>query len=290
MRLLYNSLKDRRDAGFTIVELLIITMVMALLTPIVLGSLYSFYTDNTTSIKQSTQDTDTRSVLRSIATELANATGFGAIQTVAGSPLGSGNGATDGSQWSYCGGSGGATCTQPVNRVLIAYTTTTDGPRDSSTRFPVYINDASACNISTAPAARNAQIYFVAADRNNPAQNNLYRRTLVNIGGGSLCSCTLTNPNPTGCVTPHQKQSCASTSVASNPSRCLSSDALLLRSVSVLNIDYYNASSLIASQYTSDIGAIATQIANATSVKISVEKNETGTNRKSTADIRVVRQ
>lgn len=230
---------SNNQRGFTIVELIVAIVVMGILIGVVLGTLFDFYQDTSTSVGRTTQDSDTLSVLRSIEKDLTTSFGYSATIT-AGSPLGSGNNATDGTDWSYCGiGNNG--CSRSMDyRVLLArhYATDISATHSSgANRKPIFINTGGGCNASASNTiVENAFIYFVAPDRNDPSINNLYRRTIVhsNYGSGSICG------------TPAQRTSCSSSRVGQpitggvgGSSTCLTSDALLLRNIKSFDIKYF---------------------------------------------------
>ena len=271
----------RLSRGFTIVELMIIISVMTILLGLVMSSLYSYYTSNTTSLKKSTQDTDTRKVLRTIESELTNTSGWITSLAVA-RPLGPTNSTSTNETWSFCGTGGTANCTQSVNRVLIAYTNATDKAASDSTRLPVFGMTSGVCDYSK--TIQVAQIYFVAADTSDPTRNNLYRRTVVNPDSSPRCNN----------VVPFQKTTCA-VAVASQAG-CLDSgglshiDAILLRGIKSFDVDYYavsNDTSPITNQYS----ASASTIASSTTVKLSIttEVRLDGSPTTKTTDIRISR-
>lgn len=306
---------NKHNHGFTIPELIIAITVLTLLTPAVIFGLGNYYQDNITSLAKTTQDTDTRSGLNTISNDLRATTGFRASLSVASvTPLGSNNNATGNISWSYCGTSatsttcdGTTTNNYATNRVLIAYMYATDGPIGNNQRMPVFINSGGSFDLSTVTPATFAYIYYVAPDTTNASQNNLYRRTIVDVNpttnvfrnispASGLWPCSTSNPTFTGCVTPYQKTTCASVSVRTYSSVCGASDAVLLYNVKSFWVDYYNATNQpIANYYTSNstnAANAATDIQNnAESIQVTMTKIYTGSQSKtSTASIRIMAQ
>ncbi|MDB5177093.1 MAG: hypothetical protein JWN75_761 [Candidatus Saccharibacteria bacterium] len=238
MQALYN-----KSRGFTIVELVVVVSVLGILMGVVLNTLGDFYQSNTTSLGQTNQDTDTRGVMRSIENELTNTTGFSAnfsiTPTTSFTPLGSKN---DSTAWSYLGNDSA----KPNNRVLIAGAYATDKAATDDTRTLVYTDTGAGCSdVSTATKVKNTYIYFAAKDSNN--QYNLYRRTIVNTTGGTLCKppyCSLAH-----CKAPYQTQTCAASLVSLNPTKCSGADAILLKNIDTFTVDYWSAPN-DASNYT----------------------------------------
>ncbi len=235
------SISTRNHHGFTIVELIVVMTVLSILIGLTLTTLGSFYQSNTTSLSQTIQTTDTRSVLRAIENDLINSSGFLATTSMtAADPTGSDNAV---GAWSYKGNDP----LHPTNRVLISRNYATDKPATDDTRSLIF------CSPGSQPLANNL-IYFVAKDPNGSLYN-LYRRTMVGTG--------------TGCTgTPFQKQSCAAAKVAINPP-CKSTDAVLLHDVHNFTVDYYatpDKQETIVDQY----GVGESSIANTKSIKITV--------------------
>lgn len=275
-----------RKSGFTVVEITVVVTVLGLLTPVVIFGLGGFYQDFMNSIAKAVNDDDTRSATDRIARDLVAPTGFRASFSLpdASTP----NNGT----WYYCGKStttiacdNAPTNDYTKNRVLIAYTNAIDFPTRNSSYMPAFLNLGTAFNIASSTPATNAYIYFVAPDNNNPSKNNLYRRTIINIDANNdtdwsqtLFSCSVSNPNGTGCTTPSDtKNSCASTVVSSYPSVCGSRDATLLYGIESFWVDYYDSNNvLIANAYTSDAptaAIVAANIKNYTkTVKITITK------------------
>lgn len=238
------SISTKSQSGFTIVELVVVITVLSILIGLVLTTLGSFYQSNTTSLSQTVQSTDTRSVLRSIENDLVTSSGFLATTSmVPVNPTGSDN--IDGI-WSYKG----TDALHPNNRVLISSNYATDKPASDETRSLIF------CNSGSQPLINNL-VYFVAKDPNS-TKYNLYRRTMIGTGTG----CT---------ATPFQKQSCAPAKASINPP-CQSSDAVLLYDVENFTIDYYatpDKQETIIDQY----GVGETSISTAKSIKITVTTN-----------------
>jgi type II secretory pathway pseudopilin PulG len=278
---------QRKSLGITIVELMVAITVLALLTPVVLFTLGNYYEDNLNSVASSSQDADVRRALTTIQNDLKDARGFRAALTVSNStaPLGSTNGATGNGNWSYCGTSTtSVTCdgitvdNGTTNRVLIAYSDLTDGDLSNETTSPVYIDDGQEFNLATAVTGTFAYVYFVAPDRSNPSQNNLYRRTIVQVDPSTAD--TYKSVSSGLRATPFQKTTCASTVVAANSSVCLERDAILLSNVKSFWVDYFDESNQKISGYYSNNATTASVAANslkanASTIKIRITKQMT---------------
>lgn len=239
--------KPKRISGFTIVELIVVVTVMGLLIGLLFGPLDDLYVSNTTSAGQTTQDSDTRSALYRIATDLTYANGFIGSITTPVTPLGAGsdNGVAG---WSATSGS------STDIHVLMASVYASDAAESASNRKPIAVNQnpLAGCSasyiesqIASQNIAKNTYIYFV---RNG----NLYRRTMVN---SPQLAPTIGLNLP--CTTPYQKQSCAS--------GCTSRDALLVKNVTQFKIEYYSDTVTPLSTLND------TTVANAKSAKISIK-------------------
>lgn len=267
--------------GLTVVELIIAITVLGVLIGVVIGPLGDFYTDSTGTLSKTTQDTDTRSVLRTIESDLSSSSGFLATLTPASTPLGSDDNL---SPWYYCG-VGNSTCTQTTNyRVLIGTAYATDKPVTDGTRLPVFLQNGGSCDRSISNAVKNAYIYYAAPDPSKANTYNLYRRTIVNTAGGSYCAGT----------SPWQKQSCNPAKIAANPGPCQGADALILSNIASFTVDYYSSpgdTAPYADTYNSAIPA-ATREATLTasqSIKVTVgtTQNINGSTSKITSSIRI---
>jgi prepilin-type N-terminal cleavage/methylation domain-containing protein len=252
---------SNKNHGFTIVELVVVTTVLGLLIGVVLGTLGDFYNSNTSSLARTTQDTDTRGVLRSIENELGGSAGFtSSLSTGFVTPQGSDNNAA---AWSYMG-------TNNTRRVLIGLAYATDKDLKDDSRMVVLRRVGAVNNQSLDTPVVNAMIYFTAPDPTNSAKYNLYRRTIVNPGGGTVYP------------TPFQKNTCSSTKVTLYLSVCKGSDAILLYDINSFSVDYYTSSNdsapivgdnpLSVNQYSASIDP--NLIANAKSVNITVVTNQ----------------
>lgn len=282
-----------KNSGFTIVELIVAITVLTLLTPVVIFTLGSYYEDNLNTITSSTQDADVRQAIATITNDLQNTRGFRTSFNVANTtPLGSSSGATGNGNWSYCGtGTTSTTCdgvttdNGTTNRVLIAYNDLTDGPVNSETTNLVYIDDGKSFNLSSAVPGTFAYIYFVAPDRNNPSQNNLYRRTIVQVDPSTTAPDTYKSAGSGLRLTPFQKTSCASTVVSANSAICKANDAILLYNVKSFWIDYLDSDNAkIADYYTNNATTAATVVSNiksnASAIEVTITKQMTTLSKK----------
>lgn len=201
-----------RSKGFTIVELVIVVTVMALLSSLMFGPLTDLYTSNTTSSAQVTQDSDVRSALRRIASDLTSANGF--VDTIPSpvTPTGSNNSTAP---WNFTTASAGASANVDVNtQVLMGKVYATDLPYGDENRMPV--GAGSSCDLTLQTFIQNTLVYFVKS-------GVLYRRTMTN------------TPNAgTPCVAIAQKQSCDTT----NATNCEAKDAILLKNVTSFLVKY----------------------------------------------------
>lgn len=309
MRRLFN----KSSLGFTVVELIVTMTILTMLTPVVLFSLGNYYDSTISSLTDTTQDTDTHNAVTAIAKDLRAATGFRASLDVASiTPLGSTSDATSNGAWSYCGSTttstvcdGNATNNFTTNRVLIAYTYASDGALTSNQRMPAFIKDASpSFNPATAQPATVANIYFVAKDRKNSSQYDLYRRTVVDVNATTdvfrnvsaatgLWPCSSSNPTYASCTMPYQKTSCAST--MSSYSICGARDAVLMYDVKSFWVDYYDSSNAKIATYSNTAGGATTAASNiknnTASIQITVSKKLSNLSKKtSVSTTRVIVQ
>lgn len=271
MQALLTNIRASRQAGFTIIEIVVIVTVMAILTPVVMTTFASFYTSTITSFSQSTQDTDTISALRMMERELANNAGFLASVEVE-TPLGMDSTGTD---WSYQGGG-------VDKRVLISRTYATTEGLNNQNRLPIFMRPTGdTCGFVQTEPAVVTHVYFVGKDPNSPAapneKFNLYRRTIL----------PSTDPADYCGGTPYLKQSCA---IGVTNSRCGTTDALLARDVSSLKVDYYASASASTPSVTSDDTVDRSALVNAARLaKITLEtkRRVEGNNKLSTATSRI---
>ena len=215
--------------GFTLVELIVVLAVSGIIFTVVLNTLGGYYRDNSVSLGRGIQETDTRSVLRSIEKDLYNSIGFGSSITnvtlahANAAPFGSGN--LNASPWSYT--------TNGRGPVLIAYKNPVTQQPDAdpnNTRLPVFLQPAGGCgDLSDATPALVAQIYFIAPDPSNSAKLNLYRRTIVPGALTPLC----------GTMVP-ANSSCAANSVAAYLTLCRSTDAVVLNDIKSFTVKYFD--------------------------------------------------
>ncbi|HUO61910.1 MAG TPA: prepilin-type N-terminal cleavage/methylation domain-containing protein [Candidatus Bathyarchaeia archaeon] len=278
---MFNRIRRPAETGFTIVELLIGITVLTVLMPVVLLTLSDLLRSATGALGLNVQDTDTKSVLRSINLELAGVYTWNTSLAVA-TPLGPTNNTSTPETWSYCGINGTSDCSVSTNRVLIAYQNATNKAPTDTTRQPVFANTAGSCDTSQPiNIVHYANIYFVAPDTTDPSYNDLYRRTVVNPDGYTVC----------GGVVPYQTNTCAR-SVLSNAgckdaSNVSHADAILLTHVISFNVDYYPTpnGTAIANPYT----ALPGSITSAQAIKISVTTQAliNGSLRSNTADVRI---
>lgn len=273
-------------SGFTIVELIVVITVMGILLVLVMDILTDLYSSNAITLGRSVQDTDTRSVLRSIESDLSDATSWTTNLAPQVQPLGPT--VTPSDPWVYCGNAGNSACSNPnANRVLIAYTYATDKAPSDPSRLPVFAQTAGNCDAGSASPMLVANIYFVAQDPQNSAKSNLYRRTIYNPGNSTPCS-----------ATHYQKTTCkaADAGNVAYASICQGVDATLLQDITSMKVDYYTSSSdtsPIANQYSgypSDTN-LTTLISQAKTVKITVKTNRVinGIKQEQNADIRISR-
>ena len=265
---------SNNQQGFTIPEVITVMVVLAILSAIVLSALGNLYYDNIQTTAQTTQDTETRGVLRTLEKTVTSAGAFSASVTVP-APMGPGNNTTN-LTWSYKGND----TTNPDNRVFIASAIATDKSPTDETRLPVFQNTGAGCTIDKGVPVVVQNIYFVAPDYSSATTMNLYRRTAV-MPTASLCGTTF------------QKNTCLASVVAANPSVCQSADALLLRNVTGFAVDYYaspNDTAPIADQYSTSVDKSA-DIAAAKTAKLTVTTKQkvNGKDMTSIAELRVSR-
>lgn len=284
MRHMFNNVRRRSDAGFTLIELMVALIGMSVLATMVFYSLGDLYTDNISSLGKTTQSTSTLGVLQSIENDLASTSGWTTSLAVP-VPLGPTNNTVNPETWNFCGTNGASDCNSSPNRVLIAYTNATDKAPTDATRLPVFANTAGNCDPnSPINTVKVAQIYFVAPDLTVANQNDLYRRTVVNPANDTICNG----------VTPYQKNSCApsvmSQAGCKDSGGTAHQDAVLLTNVSAFNVDYYTAASdtsAIANEYSASQGTITGSKTIVVSVTSQVRIN--GTMTPNSANIRITR-
>ena len=260
-----------KSHGFTLPELLISVTVGAVMVGVIIFGLGNYYQDSVNSTQRTAQDTDTRSVLRSIENEIVNSNGFITDLVVTASPLGSSNTIAP---WSYKGNN----IALPNNRVLIAQTYATDLPATDPDRMLVFNNLIDCSDPTTSTPTKNAAVYFIAKPSSSSTYN-LYRRTIVNTAGTPMCSI------------PNQKQTCAPGTFTSPNTTCQAVDAMLMSNIDNFTVDYYASSNdkdPIANQYTT---ALPSDISAAKSVKLTVTTNRyiEGVLTPNTASIRISR-
>lgn len=242
-----------RQSGFTVIEVIIVTFVIGVLTVPIMSALGDLYTSTYATLGKTTQDTDTRVAMRSIENTIKNNVGFLGVKEVD-SPLGVGG---TGDDWRYLGAGTG-------QRALIVQTYATDKPSTDPTYMPVFMKATTGDCTSRAEIAIVTQIYYLQRDSSVPAggagQYDLYRRTI-------LPSTTLTDyckADGTGNVMPIQRQTCAS--------GCASKDALLVRGVSAFNVDYFtDVAAAVMSVASTDSVDKAADVKDARAAKVTLE-------------------
>jgi prepilin-type N-terminal cleavage/methylation domain-containing protein len=254
--------------GFTLVELIVVLAVSGIMLTVVVGTLGSYYKDNSVSLGRSIQETDTRSVLRAIEKDLYSSIGFGADiadpSLIFANAVPFGSGPANSNPWNHADNGNGP--------VLIAYKNpvTQQADADSAnTRLPVYRQPAGGCgDLSDASPALMAYIYFVAPDPTNSSVKNLYRRTIVpNPMATPLC----------GTMSP-ANSSCATNNIAGFPTVCRSSDAVLLKNIKTLAIKYYDPGVLTPYTLTGDPVVDNPHVNGAQTIEIEVETYQRLTN------------
>lgn len=262
------SINRYAEQGFTIVELVVVMIVAGIIATLIFTSLDDFYNSNSAVISQTVQVADTRAVLRTIEADITGSPGF-VTSLAATAPTGMNNDAT---AWNYQTNDS----SNPSNRrVLIARMYGTDKAPDDTTRQLQFVQSG-VCDTVNGTPFQNYYVYFVALDTGSGLYN-LYRRTMI--GSGTPCPGTL-----------FQKQSCAVSVIAANPSVCKATDAVLLHNVASFSVDYYLAAtdqSPIADQY----GGGSASVATAKSVVLSVSTNRSvnGTTIPYTSSLRMSR-
>lgn len=249
--------------GFTIVELTVVLSILGILIALVLNTLGDFYQSNTTSLSQTVQSTDTRGVLRTIETDLTNASSFLPQTTMTPvNPTGSDNNAA---AWDFKG--------DGTNRVLIASAYATTKPANDDTRSLVYLNTGGVCDAASSTPMQYNLVYFIKQDANG--QNNLYRRTMI--------------PTNTQCPAPLgpavQKQTCQAAKLALGTfSNCQAADAALLYNVSNFTVTYYDTA-VGSNEINYATGDITT--AKSIRVKVTTVRRVNGVNQPYSSEIRI---
>lgn len=229
----------RKQAGFTVTELIVAIVVMAILSVPTFTVMGDLYTDAMGYLGKTVQVADTRSALRAIDRDLINSIGFLGSYEV-NSPMGVGDTGTD---WEYSG-------IGNHRRTLIVQTYATDKDPSDPTRLPVFMRPTAGTCSDPSDIAVVTRIYYVARDTSTPVGSpdkyNLYRRTLLpSTSSGDYCGA-----DGTSGVMPYQKHSCMS-------SGCAGRDALLLQDITEFDVDYYALDSSDLLVGTDDIGQAA---------------------------------
>lgn len=249
----------KHSRGFTISELVIAITVMTILTAVVLGPLGSYYYSSTTSLGVTTLDTDTRSALRQIESDLSSSSGFldsALVQYSEHGPTSVTGGTTSSAlTWTYATGN---------NRLLAKANAT-----NSTGTMVALTSNGGDCAADKANIMKNLIVYFVSG-------NTLYRRTVVNWSpsGTPPTACSGYAPN----TQTSQKTTCA---VGISSGNCYATDAVLLRSVSSLSTTFYSNPTA-----TTAVSGAAIQTAQTAEVSITTSKKIDGNDRQSTAKIR----
>lgn len=224
------------SSGFTLPEILVVTIVTGILLSLLFGPLDDLYTANNSGLKSITQISDLKTALNIIRKDVSMSVDFRTANDNT-DAFGPDNNYVTSDAWSWQG-TGTPT---PTSRVLITRNYATTGLVSDDTRMLIL----SSVDCST-PLTNNL-IYFVN-------DGTLYRRSLKN--SSAPCSGSIA-----------QKTTCAS---GSSGYGCEGTDTKLLTNVTSFSIDYYadpNSISPIPNQYDS---ASAALVAAARSVKISV--------------------
>ncbi len=214
MRHMLISKKIQASAGFTLIEVLVISPILIISLSTIVVLLINLSASNLISNAEISLTSDTKTALSVIEDDIALTSLFLTTKDAAYSDPYGPNGA--GAAWSYKGVSA-------TSRVLVARTYATSTSVKNPNKTPVYI-DLYGCDINSLtlnPALRTNSIYFVK-------DNNLYRRTL-------------TDESQTLCNAQFQKQSCPADSGMTNPI-CKAIDTLLLSYVTNFSISYYTNS------------------------------------------------
>ena len=225
------------SSGFTIPEILVVTIVTGILLSLLFGPLDSLYTANNSGLKSITQISDLKTALNIMRKDISMAVEFRATNDVA-DAFGPDNNPLTSDTWRWKGSSS----VTETGRVLITRNYATTGTADDPSRMLV-LN-----NIDCSTPLMNNVVYFVK-------DGSLYRRTLKNTS--TPCSGTIA-----------QKTTCATGSTGSG---CEGTDAKLLTNVTLFKIDYYenpNSTSTVAVDQYAD--ASAPLIAQARTVNIFV--------------------
>lgn len=216
-----SSSRKTQHGGFTIIEVLVLITVSAILLPLIMDTLASYYFGNINSLNQSTQNTDARTALRVIENDLAFSPSFLEAVTVPSPLLGPGNSTSGSSTWT-------------ANRdrlIATTYTTSTSAGQQVPIIYRA-MNDDNCSRPTTEMVLRNTVIYFIAPDLHEATVKNLYRRTLAG-STSSLC--------PGSPTTYDQKTTCkadVATGVCTRTAE-VGTDALLMRDIDTFTLEYY---------------------------------------------------
>lgn len=207
----------RKDIGFTLVELLLVTPMVLLIIASFVVVIVSLTGDALANREQLVQARDTQDALDRIEQDIRLSNRFLAESRIPiTSPQGLNNDATKFSNVSSTDG-----------QALILQSFATDDNPLINTRNLVFLsNSPNQCSdplvTSNSPSYTNI-VYFVK-------NSTLYRRVIMPY-----------NPIPAPCSTPWQRTTCAAGQV--NGTSCKTEDAILANNVSALSIDYYTTPS-----------------------------------------------
>lgn len=199
-------MQSSSSSGFTIVEVIVVIVVGAILTGLLFGPLDDMYRSYNKNLFVVTRTADIHSALDTIASDLADSSGFVATKSVMESPFGANN---DETAWSWQG-------EDEDHRVLLAtgYATTIRKTADNADERQLTL--LSNCKTPYT----NTYVYFVR-------DSTLYRRIIANDNGH--CAST-------GVA---QQQTCALDTLGDS---CQAIDAVLCQNVTSFTVDYYDRS------------------------------------------------
>lgn len=259
---------SNRIHGFTTIELIVVLAVSGIIFSVVMNALGGYYRDNSISLGRGVQETETRSVLRSIEKDLYSSIGFGAgitdrsLTFANSAPFGSGSSSSN--PWRFT--------TNGYGPVLIAYKNpvTRQADKDTSnTRLPVFLQPVGGCgNLINATPALMVYIYFVGPDFASSSKRNLYRRIIVpNSSATPLCGTTVP-----------AYSSCAINNTVSYPEVCRAPDSVMLKDIKSFEVNYFDPGARSPYVLTGNSTIDDRHINSAQAVEIEVEMYQRHTN------------
>lgn len=227
---------ENRKAGFTLVEVLVISPILVILVAVLIG----FMVNLTGSALQARQRTalvySIQEALSQIESDVRSATEVTANTGLIDAPQGSNSG--------FAGTSAFASSSTVL---VLQHHATTKNPLDPSRSLLYYADSPNACG-STGMEYNDKVTLFTVYYKDG---TNLKRRTIVDFDGRRVCNVG-TNENMAGIW---QKNTC--NTIGTAPSGCFSRDLVVLENVNTVNFAYYlSPSSSVSTSNFADVRTV----------------------------------